>query len=62
MEPLYDEYLRLWRELGGGLFVHLVDCAAGSQYGNWGASEWLGQPLEASPKRRALLRWARTTR
>lgn len=62
MGEVYDEYLALWRSLGGGLFVHLVDCAAGGRYGFWGATEWLGQPLEQAPKRRALERFSDATR
>jgi hypothetical protein len=59
MEDLYVRYLALWRELGGGLLMHHVDTAAGGPHGYWGASEFLGQPLERAPKRRALLRFAR---
>ncbi|MDQ3036043.1 MAG: hypothetical protein M3Y87_26820 [Myxococcota bacterium] len=61
MEDLYARYLAIWREEGGGVLMHLVDCAAGGPHGFWGASEYLGQPLSEAPKRRALLEYARTT-
>jgi hypothetical protein len=62
MGALYGRYLALWRELGGGVLMHHVDCAAGGRYGFWGASEYLGQPLSETPKRRALVDYARSTR
>jgi hypothetical protein len=58
MEDLYLRYLGIWREEGGALLMHHVDCAAGGPHGYWGATEWLGQPLSEAPKRRALLRFA----
>lgn len=62
MEGLYAEYLESWRALGGGVLLHHVDCAAGGPHGFWGASEYLGQPLEEAPKRRALLVFGERTR
>jgi hypothetical protein len=61
MEDLYLRYLRSWRELGGGTFMHFVDCAAGGPHGYWGALEHLGQPESEAPKRRALRRFAAET-
>lgn len=62
MERLYGRYLDLWRELGGGVLMHLTDCSGGGRYGYWGASEYLGQPLADAPKRRALLDFALRSR
>lgn len=62
MERLYDRYLDLWRELGGGVLMHHVDVAAGGPHGYWGASEHLGQPLALAPKRRALMRFVERQR
>ncbi len=62
MEHLYDRYLAAWSAHGGRLMAHLVDCTAGGRDGYWGAIERLGQPLEETPKLRALVRWAESTR
>ncbi|WP_236516974.1 hypothetical protein [Sandaracinus amylolyticus] len=62
MEGFYLRYLDAWRDAGGGLLMHHVDCAGGGRYGYWGASEYLGQPDEEAPKRRALMRWSHASR
>ncbi len=62
MEALYDRYLGIFDEEGGRLMVHLVSCTAGGRDGYWGAAERLGQPLEETPKLRALLQYAERTR
>ncbi|AKF03196.1 Cellulose-binding domain protein [Sandaracinus amylolyticus] len=62
MEGFYLRYLDAWRDAGGGLLMHHVDCAGGGRYGYWGASEYLGQPDEEAPKRRALMRWGQASR
>jgi|GEM_PF-2263383 len=62
MEAVYDHYLALWTRYGGTAFVHMTDCAASGPFGSWGAMEYQGQPLEETPKRRALLAAALRTR
>lgn len=54
MERLYDRYLEAFEAEGGRLMVHMVDCTAGGRDGFWGATERLGQPIEETPKLRAL--------
>lgn len=61
MEAVYDRYLALWSRYDGGAFVHMADCSAGGLFGFWGAIEYQGQPLEETPKLRALLAAARRT-
>lgn len=57
MGELYSSYLNTWRDQGGGLFMHFVDCAGPSKWGRWGALEWLEQPREQAPKFDALMRY-----
>tara|TARA_R110000851_G_scaffold229758_6_gene382495 strand:+ start:1 stop:1467 length:1467 start_codon:yes stop_codon:yes gene_type:complete len=52
MEGIYSEYLDLWRENGGKLFVHFLDCESYSRWGSWGAREYQGQ--SNAPKANAL--------
>ena len=54
MKPLYLEYLDLWREMGGALFMQFVNTSTYSKWGNWGAYEYLAQPLSEAPKADAL--------
>ncbi len=54
MEALYDDYLEAFEAEGGRLMVHMVDCTAGGRDGFWGATERLGQPIDETPKLRAL--------
>ena len=60
MKQLYLDYLRAWREGGGDLFVHYAHCVKSSQWGRWGALEYLGQPREEAPKFDALLEFIDT--
>lgn len=62
MGELYTAHLASWRELGGGLFLHFVDCAGSSKWGRWGALEWMEQPREQAPKFDALMRYLETPR
>lgn len=57
MGTLYARYLRDWAAAGGGLFVHLLDCANVPDAGNWGALEYLTQPRAEAPKFDALRRF-----
>ncbi|MBN8612737.1 MAG: hypothetical protein J0L92_19235 [Deltaproteobacteria bacterium] len=62
MEHLYDRYLQAFEAEGGRLMVHMVDCTAGGRDGFWGATERLGQPIDETPKLRALRSAAVRTR
>lgn len=53
MGKLYRQYLKKWRELGGGLFCHWSDCSKPSKWGSWGMMEHLND-LD-NPKYRALI-------
>ena len=55
MKQLYLDYLKAWREGGGRLFVHYAHCVKSTQWGRWGALEYLGQPRQEAPKFDALL-------
>jgi hypothetical protein len=54
MGELYKFYLNAWQELGGGLFVHYMNCSGMSVHGRFGALESLAQPIETAPKFSAL--------
>jgi hypothetical protein len=57
MYGIYTDYLDLWEQLGGALFMNFTDVSRPSQYGSWGALEYLDQDPATAPKRRALLDW-----
>jgi hypothetical protein len=57
MGELYATYLEGWRKNGGQLFVHFTDCSAPSQWGRWGALEWLEQARAQAPKFDAISRF-----
>lgn len=61
MKTLYLAYLAGWKEKGGELFVHFVNCGAQSKWGRWGALEYVDQPREQSPKFDALQTFIETT-
>ena len=55
MGALYTDYLNLWRQSGGTLFVHYTAVSLPSgQYGSWGAKESVLQADEQAPKYQAL--------
>lgn len=54
MGDLYAAYLAAWKQNGGHLFAHFVNCAGWSKWGRWGALEWMMQPRAESPKFDAL--------
>ena len=55
MGELYKKYIRMWnQETDGNLLVLLSDVSAYAQYGCWGLSEYVGQPLDEAPKLRAV--------
>lgn len=61
LEHVYLEYLRGWREAGGGLMMHFVHVAEPSRYGNFGARYWLEQPMSETPKLRAIVSYVDST-
>jgi hypothetical protein len=61
MGELYLDYLDLWREEGGRLFAHFVNCSRYSKWGRWGALEYQTQPRAEAPKYDALQTFIETT-
>jgi hypothetical protein len=55
MGQLYSEYLDVWKQQGGGLFMNFTDIGTPGRYGAWGALEHVGQTT--SPKYAALLQY-----
>jgi hypothetical protein len=55
MYDLYRQYLNVWFDNGGGLFVHFNFVRSPNKHGSWGTLEYLDQPVEEAPKYRALL-------
>jgi hypothetical protein len=55
MKAIYAKYLQAWRDGGGEVFVHYLDCQATSKWGRWGALEYLDQPRAEAPKHDALM-------
>jgi chitodextrinase len=51
---LYLDYLADWKSVGGELFVHFNDVSRYTQWGRWGALEYVAQPRSESPKFDAL--------
>jgi len=62
MLNLYTTYLNGWKQNGGGLFMHYVNCYPIQKWGRWGAMEYLGQPLSQAPKFDALQRYIEANR
>jgi hypothetical protein len=60
MKDIYLQYLDLWKRAGGGMFVNFANTATVSKWGNWGAREYLSQPLEQAPKADALQTFIQT--
>ncbi|MEK7585073.1 MAG: hypothetical protein AAB455_00955, partial [Patescibacteria group bacterium] len=54
MYNMYQTYLNGWFAASNNPFVHFSYVDEPSQYGSWGALEYLGQPLTAAHKYRAL--------
>lgn len=58
MHALYLRLLERWRELGGALFVHYLNCGSYSKWGRWGALETPDQDFRRAPKYAALLEFS----
>lgn len=54
MRQVYSTYLDGWKERGGELLAHFVNCSAPSKWGRWGALEYLEQPRSEAPKYDAI--------
>lgn len=54
MATIYTAYLDGWRNSGGHLLAHFVNCGGWSKWGRWGALEWIAEPRGDSPKYDAL--------
>jgi hypothetical protein len=54
IKQLYLDYLSLWKQAGGQLFVHYSDVSKWNKFGSWGALEYVAQPRGAAPKFDAL--------
>jgi hypothetical protein len=61
MKSIYTTYLAGWRDAGGSLFTHFVNCSAYSKWGRWGALERLDQSRSTAPKFDALQSFIETT-
>jgi hypothetical protein len=59
---LYTDLLNQWRQLGGKLFVNFTDIALYTKFNKNGSAEYLTQPLQETPKVRALYDWAQQNR
>lgn len=56
MKQIYKDYLAMWKQEGGGLFVHFSFCYVPQKWGNWGSLEW--QDQTGAPKFDALVETA----
>ena len=54
IKQLYLDYLGLWKQAGGQLFLHFSDVSTWGKFGSWGALEYVAQPRAAAPKFDAL--------
>ncbi len=54
MKDVYTRYLEGWKDSGGQLLVHFVNCSAPLKWGRWGALEYLEQPRADAPKYDAI--------
>ncbi len=54
MRELYQDHLRNWAEVGGGLFCHYSSVGAYGSWGCWGLLEHGAQPPDTAPKYQAL--------
>jgi len=62
MGTAYTNYLNGWKNAGGSIFVHYVNCCNYSKWGRWGAMEHLLQPRSQAPKFDALQRFIENNR
>jgi hypothetical protein len=54
MAHIYQQYLAGWRAAGGRTFAHFSDITSPSQWGSWGALEYVFQDVTTAPKYLAL--------
>lgn len=56
MLQLHKDYLKMWKDEGGGLFVAFNFVYVPQKWGNWGALEWMDQA--EAPKYQAYVETA----
>jgi hypothetical protein len=54
---VYTDALNGWRDAGGQLFIHYVNCMSYSMWGRWGLLEYMDQPRDEAPKFDAMERF-----
>lgn len=57
MEGLYRDYIRGWQDAGGDQMVFFSSVSKWSKWGSWGLLQYTDDPLERSPKYRAVRDW-----
>lgn len=55
MREVYQEYLKLWQQVGGGLYNQYYYVGNFSKWGSWGALEYQDQDLKQAPKYQSLI-------
>ncbi len=55
MKDVYLDYLRAWKEAGGGMFMIFSSMGAPSKWGSWGILEYEGQDPKTAPKYEAVM-------
>jgi hypothetical protein len=51
---LYTKLLESWQRESPDLFTHFADTGPTTRFGSWGLREYLGQPIDQSPKAKAV--------
>ena len=59
MAALYQRLLNGWKQAGGKLFVAFSAPRSYTWHGSWGIKEYINQPMNQTPKYRALMDFAR---
>jgi hypothetical protein len=56
---IYDRYYAAWESTGGDLLCHFSSVGQWSKWGSWGLLEYADEPVDAVPKCRATMAWAK---
>lgn len=56
MESIYLKLFGLWNDRGFGVFNHYLHVLGKSKFGDWGSKRYQTQPLDETPKVRAITR------
>ncbi len=62
MGEVYTHLLDVWKASGGTLFTQFYDVGGYGVFGDWGLLEYQDQPLDSSPKYKAIADWIQTNR